>query len=94
MEFLILPHPLTKFDLEMYYLNAPRFNGAFSRINLPKRIKDGKYVINLDEYTDIGTHWIALFCNKNESVFFDSFGVEIFLKKLKNLSIILRKIKT
>ena len=25
------------------------------------QIKDGAYVINLDEYTDIGTHWIVLY---------------------------------
>ena len=60
----------------MYYQNEPRFNGVFSRNNLPKTIKDGAYVINLDEYADVGTHWIALFCNKNEIVYFDSFGAE------------------
>ena len=43
-----------------------RFNGAFSRNNLPEKIKDGVYVINLDEHADVGTHWIALFCNGNE----------------------------
>ena len=47
-----------------------------SRHNLPKKIKDGTYVINLDEYADVGTHWIDLFCNKNEIIYFDSFGVE------------------
>ena len=36
---------------------------------------NGAYVINLDEYADVGTHWIALFCNRNEIVYFDSFGV-------------------
>ena len=41
------------------YKNEPRFNGVFSRDNLSK-IKDGAYVINLDEYSDIGTHWVAL----------------------------------
>ena len=41
-----------------------------------KKIKDGAYVINFNEYADVGTHWIALFCNKNEIVYFDSFGVE------------------
>ena len=46
---------------------------------------DGEYIINLDEYTDVGTHWIALFCNKNEVVYFDSFGVEHIPKSLKNL---------
>ena len=48
----------------------------FSRDNLPKKIKDGAYVINLDEYYDNGTHWIALFCKKKKTVYFDSFGVE------------------
>ena len=49
MRFLMLPHPLTNFELENYYQNEPRFNGAFSRNNLSKKIKDGAYVINLDE---------------------------------------------
>ena len=43
---------------------------------MPKKIKDGPYVINLDEYADVGTHWIALFCNRNEIVYFNSFDVE------------------
>ena len=41
-----------------------------------KKIKDGSYVINLDEYADVDTDWNALFCSKNEIVYFDSFGVE------------------
>ena len=76
MGFLIPPHPLTNFEIQKYYKNEPRFNGVFSRNNLPKKIKDGAYVINLDEYADVGTHWIALFCNRSEIVYFDSFGVE------------------
>ena len=61
MEFLIPSHPLTNFELEMYYQNEPRFNSVFSRKNLPKKIKDGAYIINLDEYADVGSHWIAFF---------------------------------
>ena len=34
----------------------------FQEIIYLKKIKDGGYVINLDEFEDIGTHWIALFC--------------------------------
>ena len=86
MGFLIPPHPLTNFEIQKYYKNEPRFNGVFSRNNLPKKIKDEAYVINLDEYTNVGTHWIDLFCNKNEIAYFDSFWLNIFLKKLKNLS--------
>ena len=78
----MLPHPLTNFELEMYYQNEPRFNGVFSRSNLPKKIKDGAYTINLDEYSDVGTHWIASFCNKNEIVYFDSFSVKHIPEKI------------
>ena len=77
------PHPLTNFEIQKYYKNEPRFNGVFSRNNLPKKIKDGAYVINLDEYADVGTHWIALFCNRNEIVYFDSFGVEHVPEEIK-----------
>ena len=70
------PHPLANFEMQRYYKNEPRFNGAYSRDNLPKKIKKGAYVINLDEYADVGTHWIVLFCNQSETVYFDSFGVE------------------
>ena len=48
------PHPLTNFEIQKYYQNEARFNGAYSRYNLPK-IKGGAYVINFDEYSDIGT---------------------------------------
>ena len=50
------PHLLTNFEIQKCYQNEPRFNGVYSRNNLPKTIKDGAYVINLDEYTDVGTH--------------------------------------
>ena len=83
MGFLIPPHPLTNFEIQKYYENEPRFNGVFSRNNLPKKIKDGAYIINLDEYADIVTHWIALFCNRNEITYFDSFGVEHVPKEIK-----------
>ena len=85
MGFLIPPHPLTNFEIQKYYKNEPRFNGVFSRNNLPKKIKDGTYIINLDEYTDVGAHWIALFCKKNNIIYFDSFGDEHIPEEIKNL---------
>ena len=75
--------PLTNFEIQKYYKNKPRFNAVFSRNNLPKKIKDERYVINLDEYADLGTHWIALFCNRTEIVYFDSFGVEHIPEEIK-----------
>ena len=71
----MLPRPLTNFEIQKYK-NEPRFNGVYSRDNLPNKIKDGAYVINLDEYSDIGTHWIALYVKNNDITYFDSFGVE------------------
>ena len=57
----------------MYYQNEPRFNGVDSRDNLPDKIKDGAYLISLDEYSDIGNHWIALYVNSKTVTHFHRF---------------------
>ena len=75
-------HPLTNFQMQKYYQNWPRFNGVYSRDNLPK-IKDRAYVINLDEYSDIGAHWIALYVQNNGVTYFDSSRVEHIRKEIK-----------
>ena len=76
------PRPLTNFEIQKYYQNESKFNGVFSRDNLPNKKKDGAYVINIDEYSDIGTHWIALWLNNNVT-YFDSFGVEHIPKEIE-----------
>ena len=76
-------HPLATFEIQKYYQNELRFNGVYSKKNLPKKIKDGAYVINLVEYADVATQWIDLFCNRNEIVYFDSFGVEHVPEEIK-----------
>ena len=68
-------HLLINFEIQKYYQNEPRFNDVYSRNNLHK-IKDGAYVINLDEYKSVGTYWIALYVNGANIIPFDSFGVE------------------
>ena len=80
---LILLHPLTNFEIQMYYQNEPRFKRVYSRDNLPDKIKDRAYVINLDEYSDIGTHWIALYVHNKTVTYFDTFGVEHIPKEIK-----------
>ena len=77
------PHPSTNIEIQKYYENESRFNRVFSRDNLPKKIKDGAFAINLDEYENIGTHWIALFYKKNEIVYFDSFGGDHIPEEIK-----------
>ena len=77
------PHPLTNFEIQAYYQNRPRFIGVYSRDNLPDKIKDGAYVVNLDEYSNIGTHWIALYINNKTATYFNSFGIEHMSKEVK-----------
>ena len=76
-------HPWTNFEIQKYYEKEPKFNGVFSRDNITKNIKDGVYVISLDEYADVGTHWIAVFCKRSEIFYFYSFGVEHIPEEIK-----------
>ena len=91
-DLLIQFHPLTNFETSEYYENELRFNGVYSRDDLPAKIKKGAYVINLDEYEDAGTHWIALYVKNKIVVYFDSFGEEHvpkeIIKFIKNKDII------
>ena len=54
----------------------------YSRINLPI-IKHGAYLINIDKYKSVGTHWVALYVNGENETYFDSFGVEHIPKEMK-----------
>ena len=88
----LTPQPLTNFEIQEYYQTEPRFNGTFSRDNLLNNnnnnnnnndnIKSSAYVINLDEYRDIGTHWVALYANNKTIIYFYSFGVEHIPKEI------------
>ena len=75
------PHPLTYFEIQKYYQNKPKFNAFYSRNNLSK-IKDGAYIITLDEYESLGTHWIALHVNAENLTYFNSLGVLHTLKEM------------
>ena len=79
---MIPPHPSTNFEIQAYCQDEPRFNGVYSRDNLPNKMKNGAHVINRDEYHDIGTHWVALYVNNKTVTYFDSFGVEHILKEI------------
>ena len=90
MEFLKRPHPLTNFEIKEYYQNQQRLVFFLETMvvfvletTCQKTIKDGGYVINLNEYAHAGTHWIALFCNSREIVYFLSLGVEHVPEEIK-----------
>ena len=50
-------YPSIYFETQKYYKNEPKFNGVYLGNNLPK-IKDGAYVINLNEHESIRAHWL------------------------------------
>ena len=74
---------LTNFEMQKYYQNEPEINGVYSGNDLPKT-KDGEYVINLDQDKSTRTHWIALYVDGNNVIYFDSFELNIFKKVLEN----------
>ena len=61
-------------EITKYFNYEPKFNGVFSKDNLP-RIKDGAYVINLDDKHSKWTHSISLFIDRNIAMYFDCFGI-------------------
>ena len=83
--FLIPSYPLKSIEIQKYYQNERRFDGVYSRDNLAKKLKDGAYVINLDEYADVGIYWIVLYALNNDIIYFDSFEVDHIPKRLKNI---------
>ena len=87
------PHPLTNFEIQNYYKNEPRFNDIYSRNNLPK-IQNGAYVISLDEYKNIGIHWVVLYVKNTKVIYFDSFSVEYIPEEIKNFIGYKKDIKT
>ena len=76
----MLPYPLTNFEIQKNYQNEPKFNSVYSRNNLSK-IKDGAYIVNLDGYASIGTHWIALYVNAKNVIYFESIVIKHILKE-------------
>ena len=69
----------------MYFDGDKRFDGVFSRDNLNIFNKDGAYIINLDKYDNIGTHWVAIYLKNNNVTYFDSFGIEYIPKEITKL---------
>ena len=78
------PHPLTNFEIQTFHQNEPIFDGAgpYSKNNLSK-MKDGPYIINLDEYESIETYCIAFYVNAENITYFDSFEIEYIPKEIK-----------
>ena len=82
-KFLVLLHVLNNIEITNHFNDKPRFNGFFSRSNLP-RIKDGPNVINFHDENSKGTHWVSLFTDKNFAIYFDSFGIEYIPQEVWN----------
>ena len=78
-------HSITNPEIQKCYQNEPRFNDVYSWDNLQK-IRDGAYIINIDECSDIETHWVTLYKQNNDVTWFLSFSkYSIFQKRLEHL---------
>ena len=86
----MLPHPLTNFEIRKYYQRESKFNGVYSRNNLPKK-NNGAYATNPDEYKSVGTHWILLHVNgdnrskTHHGTYFGNFRVESVPKEITKI---------
>ena len=80
----MLPHPLTKSEIQNYYQNEPKSNDIYWRYNLSE-IKNEAYVINFDEYRPTETNFIGSYVNGDNVTYFDSFGVIHILKEIKKI---------
>ena len=83
LRILMPPYPLSSFKTKTYYKDEPGFNGVYSCDNSPKTVKDGAYVLNLHDYANVGTYWIALHVLGNDATYFNSFGVEHIRRRNK-----------
>ena len=80
VEGLVMPNkPLTNLEIldAVRKLKIPRFRGVFLRDNLPvepKRMECG--VLNMDDMTGNGTHWVAWYRDNGKNYYFDSYGIQ------------------
>ena len=79
-------HPLTNFEIQKYYEIEPEFHGFYSRDTLSVKLKDWEYIINPDQHSDIGTHYVAMYVSNNNFTYFNSFGVENILKHIQTFN--------
>ena len=78
---------LTNIEITNYFNYGTRFNAVFPQTNLPK-IKDGTYVIKIDDKNSKGTHWVSLFIDRNLAVYFSNcIYSSISIKKIKDKSV-------
>ena len=70
--FFVLHHLLSNINITSYFNYKPWFYGVFSRDNLP-RIKDGAYVININDNKSKGAQWVSLIFDRNTAMYFDFF---------------------
>ena len=77
---LVLPNkPLSNLELleAARKLRIPNFRGVNLRDTLPKRPKKKECgILNLDDTTGSGTHWVAWYKNGAEKKYFDSYGIQ------------------
>jgi hypothetical protein len=65
---------ISNIELDNILKNVKQFNGVYMKDEIPKDLKDGFYIINLDDSKNDGTHWCVFYKNPTINVYFDSYG--------------------
>ncbi|KAE9530069.1 hypothetical protein AGLY_011531 [Aphis glycines] len=77
--------PLSNFDINHFGNNIKNFRGCFMRNDLPMKSWVNECgVLNLNDSTQNGSHWVAWKKMKNKKIYFDSFGINPPPKELVN----------
>jgi len=66
---------LTNIQIDKLLKNIKNYKGCYSKDNIRTKLKEGYYVINLQDSNDgDGSHWCCLYVSKYYDLYFDSYG--------------------
>ena len=75
---------MNSFEIEKLLERDMRFLGCFPHDKLPSFPKQfpRSLIINTDDSTRLGDHWVGVILNKDKCFYFDSYGVPILDKNI------------
>jgi hypothetical protein len=63
-----------------------KLNGIYMKDEIPNDLKEGNYIINLENSNQSGSHWTCFIKDKNNVYYYDSFGV-VMPQNLFNIAV-------
>lgn len=76
-------HALSNVEIDHYFTGRPEWGGCYPKDQLPSKMQDKYYIINLDDAKNGGTHWVMTCISNNKVLYFDPFGVTCPIEALQ-----------